>query len=50
MITQINDYKIIEELGQGRFAKLYLVESVDKQKYAIKLIPVNKNNKEEAKS
>ena len=49
MISQINDYTIIEELSQGGFIRVYLVESVDKQKYAIKLIPINKDNKEDAK-
>ena len=35
-------------LGQGAFGTVYLVESVDKDKYALKLIPVDKNDKMDA--
>ena len=36
-------------LGQGAFGIVYLVESVDKDKYALKLIPVTNENKMDAR-
>ena len=40
MPDSINDYTVIDELGEGGFGKVYKVESVNKHPYALKLIRV----------
>jgi serine/threonine protein kinase len=49
MPDSILDYTILEELGEGGFGKVFKVESFDKTQYALKLISVNKDNKDSAK-
>ena len=50
LLGKINDYTPLNVLGQGGFGTVYLVESeADKTKYAIKLISVDKNTKNDAK-
>ena len=45
MLGKINDYNQLDLIGKGGFGDVYLVESVDKHQYALKLIPVTKDNK-----
>ena len=49
MPDSIHDYTILDELGEGGFGKVFKVESVDKRQYALKLISVTKDNKDDAK-
>ncbi len=49
ILTKINDYTFIKVIGRGGFGDVYLVESIDKEEYALKLIPVTKDNKVQAK-
>ena len=42
MLAKINDYTPIKLIGKGGFGDVYLVHSVDKEPYALKLIPVDK--------
>ena len=48
-MPKILDYTIIKQLGFGKFGIVYLVESSDKNPYAIKIIEVNEENKNHAK-
>ncbi len=48
-IRKINDYTLIKVIGKGGFGDVHLVHSIDKDQYALKLIPITKNNKVEAK-
>jgi serine/threonine protein kinase len=50
MFEEVNDYALLKILGKGQFGEVHLAESVDKEKYAIKIIPVTKENKVEAKT
>jgi serine/threonine protein kinase len=50
MFQEVNDYALLNMLGKGEFGEVHLAESVDKDKYALKIIPVNKENKVEAKT
>ncbi len=45
MLPKINDYTLIKLIGKGGFGDVYLVHSVDKDPYALKLISVTKNTK-----
>lgn len=38
LLRKINHYSILELLGKGSFGKVYLVESDDRQHYALKSI------------
>ena len=46
MNDYINDYKIIDLIGEGAFGKVYKVEGVDRNPYALKIIPINKQIRE----
>ena len=45
MKESINDYKVINIIGEGAFAKVFLVEAEENKKYALKLIATNNGNK-----
>jgi hypothetical protein len=45
MLSKINDYNVIRLIGMGGSGLVYLVQSVDKEKYAIKLIPINEKDR-----
>jgi hypothetical protein len=45
MLGKINDYNQLGLIEKGGFGDLYLVESINKHQYALKLIPVIKGNK-----
>jgi serine/threonine protein kinase len=49
MLKEIHDYALLDLLGKGSFGEVYLAESVDKDKYALKIIPVTKEDKTDAK-
>ncbi len=49
MLSKINDYTPVKIIGKGGFGDVYLAQSVDKDQYALKLIPVDKDTKVEAK-
>ncbi len=49
MLSKINDYNLIRLIGRGGFGDVYLVHSIDKEEYALKLIPIDKKNKLETK-
>ena len=47
----LSDYKIIKKLGSGLYGQVYLIQSNKKNKYALKIEPVEKKNlKPNAKS
>jgi serine/threonine protein kinase len=46
MKEHINDYRIIDIIGEGAFAKVYHVEGPDNKQYALKMIGINQQNKE----
>ena len=50
MLPKINDYTLVNRITSGGFANVYLVHSVDKDMHALKLIPVTKDTKVEAKN
>jgi serine/threonine protein kinase len=50
MFEEVNDYALLKLLGKGEFGEVYLAESVDQDNYALKIIPVTKQNKAEAKT
>lgn len=45
MKEEINDYKVINIIGEGAFAKVFLVEGADNTQYALKMIATNQGNK-----
>jgi serine/threonine protein kinase len=49
MFLEVNDYTLLKLLGRGNFGEVHLAESVDKDQYALKIIPINKENKDDAK-
>ncbi len=49
MLAKIKDYNPIKLIGKGGFGDVYLVHSVDQEPYALKLIPVTKDTKVDAK-
>ncbi len=49
MPDSIHDYTILHEIGEGSFGKVFKVESVEKHQYALKLIPVSKETKDDVK-
>ncbi len=49
MLSKINDYIIVKLIGNGGFGDVYLVHSVEKNEFALKLIRVNKDTKVQAK-
>ena len=46
---KINDYTLIKVIGRGGFGDVHLVQSIDKDEYALKLIHLTKDNKIEPK-
>ena len=50
MFEEVNDYALLKILGKGSFGEVHLAESVDKDQYALKIIPVTKENKADAKT
>ena len=48
MFKEINSYILLKLLGRGAFGEVHLAESVDKDLYALKIIPVTKENKTDA--
>ena len=38
----------LNSFGRGKFEEVHLAESVDKDQYALKIIPVSKENKDDA--
>ena len=49
IFSNIKDYTIVKVIGKGGFGVVYLVHSIDKDEYALKLIPVTKETKVDAK-
>jgi serine/threonine protein kinase len=49
IFPKINDYTLVRVIGNGGFGVVYLVHSIDKDEYALKLIPVTKETKVDAK-
>jgi serine/threonine protein kinase len=49
MPDSIHDYTILNEIGEGGFGKVFKVESVDQSQYALKLVPVSKDTKDDVK-
>lgn len=43
---KINEYTLLEMLGEGAYAKVFLAEGPLGTKYALKMIRVNPTNKE----
>jgi serine/threonine protein kinase len=50
MFLEVNDYVLLKLLGRGSFGEVHLAESVDKDQYALKIIPVTKEDKVDAKN
>ena len=48
MFVEVNDYALLKLLGKGEFGEVHLAESVEKNQYALKIIPVTKENKADA--
>ncbi len=49
IFSNIKDYTPVRVIGKGGFGVVYLVHSIDQDKYALKLIPVDKDTKVGAK-
>lgn len=47
MLHQVNDYTLIKKLGKGGNGQVYLAQSVNKEKYALKIIQFNQRDKEQ---
>ena len=41
MKETINDYTVIDLIGKGAFANVYLVEGAKNKRYALKMIAIN---------
>jgi serine/threonine protein kinase len=46
MNDSINDYKILDVLGEGAFGKVYKALGVDRKYYALKIIPITPKMKD----
>ena len=44
----LDNYKVIEKLGEGMYGTVYLVENTKGQKFALKSVKVNPFNVEES--
>jgi hypothetical protein len=49
MFKEIQNYALLHLLGKGSFGEVHLAESINKCKYALKIIPVTKEDKADAK-
>jgi serine/threonine protein kinase len=50
MFEKVNGYSLLKLIGKGNFGEVHLAESVDKDKYALKIMPVTQENKNGAKT
>jgi serine/threonine protein kinase len=41
MNDSINDYRLLDLIGEGAFGKVYKAVGVDRKEYALKIIPIS---------
>ena len=45
----INDYRIMDLVGEGTFGKVYKAIGVDRKEYALKMIPISPKVKDKVR-